>query len=138
MNIKVNIKQLGKKRNKISEADFNLYNPPLTVRGLITEAVHTCVSDYNNRVDNSSQKPLSEGEISEMSEVGKIAFGINYGDKHADEKKAAEAALIAYEDGIFRIFIKENECGGLDDEINLSENDSVTFIRLTMLSGGLW
>lgn len=73
-----------------------------------------------------------------MSEIGKIAFGINYGGKTADEKAALENALQSYEDGLYRIFIGENELGELSDSISLSENDSVTFIRLTMLTGRLW
>ncbi len=140
MNIKVNIKQLGKKKAKIAEADFLLENSPVTVRGFICEAVHTCVSEYNKRVrmGEDSAKPLSEAEISEMGEIGKIAFGINYSGKEQDEKKALDNALQAYEDGIFRAFIGEDEMGTLDDEIALNEGDSVTLIRLTMLSGRMW
>ncbi len=138
MIIKVKVKQLGSKRDKIKGIDFSLDNTPETVEELIVEAVHTCVIEYNRRFSKTSAEPLTESEINEKSELGKIAFGINYGDKRADEKKAAETALQAYEDGIFRIFISENECGGLKDKITLSKNDSVTFIRLTMLSGRNW
>lgn len=139
MTIKVNIKQLGKKRSRIAEVPFVLENAPSTVRELIKEAVHTCVSEYNERVKKGEDaEPLSNHEISEMSEIGKIAFGINYGGKTADEKAALENALQSYEDGLYRIFIRENELGSLSDSISLSENDSVTFIRLTMLTGRLW
>lgn len=139
MNIKVNIKQLGSKRSKIAEADFYLDSPPGTVKELIEGAVRTCVNDYNERVrSGENAEPLSGEQISDMSEIGKIAFGINYGGKEADENAALENALQSYEDGLFRIFIGENEAGGLSDKISLSENDSVTFIRLTMLSGRLW
>lgn len=139
MTIKVNIKQLGKKRSKIAEVPFVLENTPSTVGELIKEAVHTCVLEYNERVKKGEDaEPLSSDEISEMSEIGKIAFGINYGGKTADEKTAFENALQSYEDGLYRIFIGENELGELSDSISLSENDSVTFIRLTMLTGRLW
>ncbi len=140
MNIKVNIKQLGKKKAGIAEADFSLEHAPATVRGLICEAVHTCVSEYNERVrkGENGEKPLSETEIGEMGEIGKIAFGINYGGRKQDERKALENALQAYEDGIFRVFIGENEAGALDDAVTLDEGDSVTFIRLAMLSGRMW
>lgn len=139
MNIKVNIKQLGKKRSKVAEVPFMLENAPLTVRELIKESVHTCVSEYNERVKKGENAaPLSDDEISEMSEIGKIAFGINYGGKTANEAAALENALQSYEDGLYRIFIGENEVGSLSDSISLSENDSVTFIRITMLTGRLW
>lgn len=139
MTIKANIKQLGKKKSKIAEVPFVLENTPVTVRELISEAVHTCVTEYNRRVEKGeTAEPLSADEINDMSEIGKIAFGINYSGKKADENAALENALQAYEDGLYRIFIGENEVGSLTDSIELNENDSVTFIRLTMLTGRMW
>ena len=139
MTIKVNIKQLGKKRSRIAEVPFVLENAPSTVCELIKEAVHTCVSEYNERVKKGEcAAPVSADEINEMSEIGKVAFGINYGDKTADETAALENAMQSYDDGLYRIFIGENELGMLSDSISLTENDSVTFIRLTMLTGRLW
>lgn len=139
MTIKVNIKQLGKKRSRIAEVPFVLENAPSTVCELIKEAVHTCVSEYNERVKKGEcAAPVSADEINEMSEIGKVAFGINYGGKTADETAALENAMQSYDDGLYRIFIGENELGMLSDSISLTENDSVTFIRLTMLTGRLW
>ena len=139
MNIKVNIKEIGSKRAGISGEDFHLEGFPQTVKELIAGAVHTCVNDYNERVRaGEDAKPLDNYKISDMSRIGKIAFGINYGGKEADENEALENALQSYEDGLFRIFIGENEVGDLSDKISLCENEAVTFIRLTMLSGRLW
>lgn len=139
MNVKVTIKQLGKKRSKISEADFALSNKPDTVKQLIQEAVHTCVEGYNIRVRNrEAAKPLSEEQISDMSEIGKIAFGINYGGKEADEKEAVRVAIQAFEDGLVRIFKGEEELTELEQKIELQENDLLTFIRLTMLAGSMF
>ncbi len=140
MTVKVNIKQLGKKRDKISGVPFLLENDPKTTEQLIREAVHTCVSQYNARVEagESGIKPLSENDINEMSEIGKIAFGINYGNNTADEKEAVEVALQAYEDGLFRVFADEEELTELSQPLSLSEDSTLTFIRLTMLSGRMW
>lgn len=140
MNIRVNVKQLGKKKDKISGAIFYLENKPSTVRELITECVKTCVKEYNQRIDAGEMavKPLDEQQIKDMSEVGKIAFGLNYGDKKADLNKAIDAALLAYEDGLFRIFIGMDDAGTLDDEISILDDSEITFIRLVMLSGRLW
>lgn len=139
MNIKITIKQLGKKRDKIADANFWLENGPSTVRELIKEAVHTCVSEYNGGIEkNNSAKPLSEEEIDNMSEIGKIAFGINYGEKQAEEEKAKEVALQAFEDGLVRIFQGEEELRGLDESIVVKEEDRFTFIRLTFLSGRIF
>lgn len=140
MTVKVNIKQLGKKRDKISGAPFLLEKTPKTTEQLIREAVHTCVSQYNAHVEagESAVKPLSDAEVSEMSEIGKIAFGINYGSKTADEAEAVATALQAYEDGLFRIFVGDEELSELSQSISLSEDSTLTFIRLTMLTGRMW
>lgn len=140
MNIKVNIKQLGKKRAAVEAEDFHIEGNPGDVRGLIAASVHTCVEDYNERVRKGEDdvKPISDEEISQMSQIGKIAFGINYGGKEANEEEAVKNALLSYEDGLFRIFIGEEEAGTLDDKISLAENCEVTFIKLTMLSGRMF
>ena len=46
---------------------------------------------------------------------------------------AIDDALTCFEDGIFKIFINDEEA---TDRINLKENDEITIIRLTMLKGG--
>ncbi len=136
MNIKVNIKQLGKKKNKIAGVDFPLSCSPKTVRELIRECVRTCVSRYVERAEKSdTPDPLTSEQIADMSEIGKIAFGINYGEKLPDEEKAVADAYQAYEDGLFRVFLGEDEAGELDSAVTIIENSEVTFIRLVMLAG---
>lgn len=139
MNVKVNVKQLGKRRDKISGQDFYIRNVPGNVRELICEVVHTCVESYNERFDNAENVAvLPKEKIEDLSELGKIAFGINYGGKRADVKVAVETAIQAYEDGIFRIFLGDVELTDLAENIVIYEGDSLTFIRLTMLSGRMW
>lgn len=140
MILKVNIKQIGERRQKIAPVDFEYQQKPNTVRGLITATVTQCVNAYNERVraGDSAAKPLSEQDISDMAKIGKIAFGINYGDKEQELDKAVDNALQSFEDGIYRVFINDRQLEKLDDTLNLSEGDSLTFIRLTMLSGRMW
>lgn len=133
------IKQLGKKRNKVTDAFFYLKNRPSTVRELIKEAVYSCVNEYNMRMmTKESQKPLSEEEIETMSEIGKIAFGINYGGKMAEKESSAKVAIQAFEDGLVRIFKEEEELTGLEEEIMVEDGDRFTFIRLTFLAGRIF
>ena len=138
MNIKVRIKQIGSRRDKIGKVPFTIENRPGTVATLITECVTTLVSLHNDRIKKSVLKPFSEAELEAMSEVGKIAFGELFNKKEANLDEAVSNALKAYEDGLFRIFIDNAEAGSLDDSIEISENSVVTFIKLTMLAGRLW
>lgn len=140
MTLKVNLKQIGERRQKIAPIDFEFPNVPRNLRELITSTVEICVNEYNERVrkGETGEKPLSDAEISDMANVGKIAFGINYGGKEQDLAKAIENAVQSFEDGLYRVFLNDNELEKLDEELNLSENDELTFIRLTMLAGRLW
>ncbi len=138
MKVLVNVKQLGSRRDKIRGVPFELARAPRTVGELIAEAVRTCVAGYNARLAQAGDAPLVQADIDARAELGKIAFGLNLGGKPADGQQAIAHAQQAYADGLFRIFIGETECGGLADAVSLAENDSLTFIRLTMLTGGFF
>lgn len=140
MKVKVNLKQIGQRKQKITPVDFEYPTPPQTVRELIELTVQSCVNDYNERVRAGldSAKPLDREQISDMAEIGKVAFGINYGEKEQDLDKAKENALQAFEDGLYRIFSNDNELEGLDTETDIKEGDTLTFIKLTMLAGRMW
>ena len=138
MNIKVKIKQIGSRRDRIGEVPFMIENRPDTVAAFITECVKTLVALQKDRTNKSKLKPLSEAELEAMSKVGKIAFGELFNKKEADCDEAVSNALKAYEDGLFRIFIDEAEAGSLNDSIEIRDDSVVTFIKLTMLAGRLW
>ena len=139
MNILITVKQAGRRRDRIAKLPFPLENPPDTLRSLIRESVHTCVMQYNERVRRGeSTLPLSGTQMDAMSETGKFAFGINYGAKEADEASAVKTAIQGFEDGLFRVFHFNQELTELDAPLTLHENDQLTFIRLTMLTGSLF
>lgn len=140
MNLKINLKQIGARKQKIAPIDFSYDPVPKTVQELIVQTVTSCVDSYNARVRSgeAGAKPLSSEQINDMADIGKIAFGINYGGKEQDLKKAVGNALQAFEDGLYRIFLNDEELENLGDAINVTEGDSLTFIRLTMLAGRMF
>lgn len=140
MILKINLKQIGERRQKIAPVDFEYHPVPKTVRELIVQTVISCVNSYNERARTGENhtKALSERQVADMAGIGKIAFGINYGGKEQPLDKAIDNALQSFEDGIYRIFLNDSELEELDAEIDVSENDSLTFIRLTMLAGRMW
>ncbi len=140
MIIHVNIRQLGKKRNIISAVPLVLPTQPADVRALITAVVQVCVAAYNERVRKGEMgiRPMTEESLSDMETIGKLAFGVNYSEKQADEAAAITNALQGFEDGLYRIFHGQKELTSLDEALSLSEKDELTFIRLTMLSGSIF
>jgi len=135
----VNLKKIGKLRNSIEKIEFNLSENLNTVEELIADTVKICVAQYNNRKDNSELlKNLSKSEIDDLASIGKVSFGVNYGENYANTEKAVKNALQCFEDGIFRVFINEKNYESLKETIEINENDELTFVRLTMLAGRMW
>ncbi len=139
MKIFVNVKQIGKRKNKIDKKKYEISEKITTVKELLTEFVTINVNEFNNGFTENDIVPyLTDEKINDLSDAGKISFGVDYNEQKQDLEKAIENALQSYEDGIYRVFVNDEEMGEIDCEINLKENDELTFIRLTMLAGRMW
>lgn len=139
MRVYIQVKQLGKRKCSIEKMPVDFAAPPASVQELIEAIVSWQVSEYNERLQESEVlKFLTQEEVEDKATSGKVGFGVNYNGKPAAEADAISNALQSYGDGIFRIFIDETEAGELSSFIQLKEEATLTFIRLTMLSGRLW
>lgn len=139
MELKVNVKSVSGKKNRIITIPVTYSRNEMTVRELIEETVQYCVSDYNKRKENREfLRALLPQEIEDKSTQGKISFGVIYGEKDADLKKATNDAVGAFSDGVVAIFAGERRLESLDEELNLKEIKILTFIKLVMLAGRMW
>lgn len=139
MEIKVNVKQIGRKKNGVREQVYEIDGSPENVEELIRAVTAACVRDYNSRMESSELiRCMTREEIEERAEAGKIGFGVNYGEKQADLTQAVDNALQSFEDGIYRIFLNDRSLERLDEAITITEADRLTFVRLTMLAGRMW
>ena len=77
-------------------------------------------------------------EIEQQAGTGRVSFGRLWSNRQADEARTAEAALLAFQDGLFRILMDDTELAGLDTPVEPEENAVFTFIRLTFLAGRMW
>ena len=78
---------------------------------------------------------MSESEIAEQAEEGRIRFAENYGENHDTMAKAMERTKRAYDDGLFKVFINGEEVTEWNAPITLCQGTEVIFLRLTMLTG---
>ncbi len=141
-------KKPGRIRQSVEPIAYEIEGNPTTVGELISATVKACVEVFNNKAlkapdredmdADDAHKPLSDGQIADMAETGRVAFGIVYNGKTADPSKAVENALQAYEDGLFMLFLNGIPLGGADEKIHLNEGDVLTAVRLTLLAGRLW
>ncbi|ANR72728.1 hypothetical protein J4856_09820 [Prevotella scopos JCM 17725] len=78
---------------------------------------------------------LSDSEIAEQAEEGRIRFAENYGENHDTLEKAIQRTRQAYDDSLFRVFINGEEITTWDTPIKLCQGAEIVIIRLTMLTG---
>ena len=144
MRLQINIKNMGKKGRRIKPVPFEYEKCPKTAEELIEDTVRIMVELFIERQKLSKSgavpDPISEENIKSMAEIGKIAFGYIYNDKEPDVEKAVDTALLAFKDGMVRLFINGVEAEYKEEgtPISLSEGEEVTFVRLAMLAGRMW
>lgn len=139
MKVYVNVKNAGSRKNFITEEEVFLENVPLTLRALIEGIVTKNVEEFNKNTEKERLVDyLTKEDIEAKAKIGKVSFGSIYNDSKENLDKALAAAFLAYEDGIYKVFIGDNEAGNLDEPIGLNEGDILTFIKFTMLAGRLW
>jgi hypothetical protein len=144
-------KKPGRTRQDIAKVPVDVEGKPQTVGQLIEATERSMVAAFNRRAADApadpdsditptpyGRGPLEETEIDRLAETGRVAFGIVYNGNTADPDKAVEDALLAYDDGLFRMFLNAKPLGNKDDAIDLKEGDLVTVVRLTMLAGRMW
>ncbi len=139
-------KALGSRRPLF--ADWSIPIPPddangdgdggLTLRDLIERIVVQQVSLFRKRQhDRQFLRALTAAEISDAVDRGKVDLGgSEVPIQNVDEEQAIHNTIQAFEDGIYLVVIDEQEQKDLDKQIFLNAESRITFIRLTMLSGG--
>ena len=138
MKIIINLKCLSRKK-VIHQEEVELINKVSTTKDLITELVKINVEKFNKKIDDKDILSIMTNEhIAEAARSGKIGDEV-HGDKKANLEKALDTAYLAFEDGLYCIFINDEQTTEkLDDSLNLKDGDILTFIRLTMLAGRMW
>jgi len=132
------VKSPGRKRG-IAGRELDLPGMPRTLRELIEQIVRLTVSEYEERrTGDDLLRALTEQQIDSGAKDGKVGFKAIYDEQPADEDSAVAAALLGFEDGLYRVFVRQEEVTGLDAPLTLADGDEVVFMRFTMLAGGLW
>ena len=137
MKIIINVKGLSRKK-VIHQEELELKDKISTTKDLIIELVKINVEKFNKKIDEKDILSIMTNEnIAKAARIGKIGDEV-HGDKKANLEKALDTAYLAFEDGLYCIFINDEQTEKLDDSLNLKDGDILTLIRLTMLAGRMW
>lgn len=141
--ITIEAKVLGQKKPVFS--DWSIPIPPvaasssgrLTLRDLITWTVGEEVVAFRERQEQRRlENVLSRAEIDQGIERGKIDMGGRDLQQEVNTDSAIATALQAFEDGVYFVFVDEQQVMGLDEVIYLKPDSHVMFLRLVALVGG--
>ncbi len=116
MELRVQVKQPGKRQNNIISKKWYLKEVPNTVEDLIVCAVKAEYAAFRERQETAARS------VSEK----------------LSERQAVEIAIQAFEDGVVAVFIDGTKYENLCDRLELKGEETVTFVKLTMLTGRLW
>jgi hypothetical protein len=139
----IRVKSVAKRKPALEPKPYSLPDATPTLSDLIAAVVRIEVERYNTSADSGDSEAtllpfLTESQIDEQSATGKVGFGRIYSDRKADYEQAVLTAVQGFEDGLFRVIINDTQVESLDSPVNLKNGDTLTFVRLTFLSGRLW
>ena len=110
---------------------------PRPLQDLITHIVLAEVADFEQRQEaRRFVRHLSPEEIHTGAAHGRVDPGGRLASEPVDPQAAVETALLAFEDGLYYIFVDGTQITGLDDPVTLRDESQLTFVRLVPLAGG--
>jgi hypothetical protein len=128
MQIKIKIARLGKLKNAyFSYEKFNVTAE--NVEGLINELVAFNVSEYNAKRNDEI--------IFMKEEAGSVTFGGIKNRRKVDTKIMQDEAIFQFKNRLYKIVneTKKREYKTLDETLELTESDTLVFIKLALISG---
>lgn len=139
MQIYVRMKMAGKRKDILKPMPYQIPDEIQNLRQLLTAVVESEIERYIQKQNNTSLMPyLTDTEIDTEAYAGKVSFGEIYSERTVDKEKSIENAIQCWKDGLIRVFVNDMEIVDLEDALRLKEDDVLTFIRLTFLTGLIW
>lgn len=143
MQVTVAVKSIGQKRSKLKLDTITLDNlhSPCTLKCFLLAMVEQQLTAFNQKkvadpTKDQTQTPLSENYLDLLTQTGKAGFELRYNEKQADLEAAQENALQCFEDGVFAVFVNDEEIRKLDYTLSINDDTVISFVRLTFLAGG--
>lgn len=113
------------------------YTDQITLRDLITRVVIEEVQAFLSRQrDARLVRVLTETQIKEGHEAGKIDPLGREHQHNVDPAEGVRTALLGFEDGLYYVFIGNEQITSLDQTIAFRPQLDVLFLRLVALAGG--
>ena len=144
--VRVSATVTGHRRRGVREHDLVLALPPgeVTARQLIEAAVAAEVSAFQARAEEASLiRVLTKKSLDADLARGAVRFVGPRDDANAAAEPgqvnladAVDAALLAFCDGLFKVFVGERELTDVGPALPVTDGAALLFLRLVPLAGG--
>ena len=110
----------------------------LPLRDFITRVVRSEVAAFQDRQERRRfVQALTASEIEQAAAAGKVDMGGREAETEpVDPDQAVTTALQAFTDGLYYVFVDDEQQEDLDRPVTLNPGSKVTFLRLVALAGG--
>lgn len=133
--MKVNI--ITKKASSLKELsheEIELENIQTLKDLLIQMTLH----EFYKQHSSHHEQVLTQDDINHQAMLGKVTLGTLYNDEKEDITKAIDVMLQDYQDGLFRVYLNQEECVDLNEKLVFLQDNEVVIIKLIMMAGRLW
>ena len=136
--VRVEAAVAGRRRAGVAEHDvaLDLSDGPTGLRDLIRAVVTAEVAGFTARAEhNSVVRVLTEAQIADGLHRGSVRSG-GAPVQAVDVDTAIRTALLAFEDGLYRVYVDDEPVLALDEVVVVGEQSRLLFLRLVALAGG--
>jgi hypothetical protein len=125
------------RRTPLERRPLELVGEVTTLRGLLEQLVRAEVDGYNGRQAGAGVlRVLTERELDTGAAAGKVSVGPQESARLAEPDEAVKVALLAYNDGMYFVFVDDLQIMALDEPLTLRPDSTLMLLRLTPLAGG--
>ncbi len=138
MQIFVKIKKIGRRRASLERRAMlldGLVAKP-TLAQLLASLVAHELDHHAARTEEQPTQWLSELDLDDAAAAGKVGFGARYNPTTDTLEVATERVLLAFQDGLFAVFINGHRAEALDTILDLPPDSEMVLVRLALLRGG--
>ena len=139
----IDARLLGQKRPILSDWSMTLpldltgQESLLPLREILTEVVLAEVEAFLHRQEERRLvRILGPGHLAAAAASGKVDLGERDLGQVVDAEDAVTAALQAFEDGLYFVFVEGEQISSLDEPVALQPEIHMSFVRLVALAGG--
>lgn len=109
----------------------------VTLRELLAHVVRQEVEAFRERREaRRLTQVLSREQIEQSALSGQVRMGGREDEPDVDPEQAVETALLAFQDGLYYVFVDEQQVTELDAPVPLRAASRLMFLRLVALAGG--